>query len=353
MRTVALAPELEDALDLLFEGVSWSALTRGSDDLSRRYRADPDAFRPFVPSTSDALSYCAYRLPATYAAVYRALETVRETLSPWAPRTVLDLGAGPGTASFAALAVYPDIRRLTLVERARAMRELGQSLARSSLHPAWADAEWCAQDLETPLGEMRSDLAVAAYVLGELDPARAVSRVKAWWEASDVLVLVEPGTPAGHARLRAAWSELKTAGARLLAPCPHEDACPLPPGDWCHFAVRLPRSRRLRTVKHGELGFEDEKYALLAVAHTPAPLPWARTIRHPRVERGRITLTLCTRAGLSATTVGRRHPRYRTARGLAWGDALSSPLEDPGPGQKPVGQKNETGGEDEEAAKPR
>ncbi|MGI8802059.1 MAG: small ribosomal subunit Rsm22 family protein, partial [Solirubrobacteraceae bacterium] len=49
-------------------------------------------------------AYAAYRAPATYAAVAAALTQVRLLRPEWRPRTLLDLGAGPGVAAWAALA---------------------------------------------------------------------------------------------------------------------------------------------------------------------------------------------------------------------------------------------------------
>jgi len=75
--------------------------------------------------------------------------------------------------------------------------------------------------------------------------------------AKGLLVLVEPGTPAGYGRILRARDRLVGLGATLAAPCPHHAACPLTGEDWCHFSVRLPRSRDHRLAKGGEVpGFK-------------------------------------------------------------------------------------------------
>jgi ribosomal protein RSM22 (predicted rRNA methylase) len=171
-----------------------------------------------------------------------------------------------------------------------------------------------------------SDLVVAAYALAEL-PAAARARVvdAAWRAATRVLVLVEPGTPDGFAHIHDARAALIAAGAHVLAPCPHEGPCPMraaaASGDWCHFAVRVPRTRRHRQVKGGTLGYEDEKYAYLVVSRDAHPgRPEARVLRHPRIEKGRIALALCTPDGAPRQIITRRDQSWRAARKVEWGD---------------------------------
>jgi ribosomal protein RSM22 (predicted rRNA methylase) len=78
-----------------------------------------------------SMAYAAFRLPAAFAAVVRALSEVREHVqdAPGAtvsetvpPRTMLDFGSGPGTAILAALDVYGDILDGGKAERRRARR---------------------------------------------------------------------------------------------------------------------------------------------------------------------------------------------------------------------------------------
>ena len=96
----------------------------------------------------------------------------------------------------------------------------------------------------------------------------------------------------------------------------------MPPGDWCHFGVRLNRTSLQRRLKGGALAYEDEKYAyVLAVRGAGSPAA-ARVIRRPRPLRGRVALRLCRPDGLHDETVDRgRRADYRLARKAAWGDA--------------------------------
>ena len=164
---------------------------------------------------------------------------------------------------------------------------------------------------------------VAGYLLGELDPARRRQVVDDGWTAArGAFAIIEPGSAAGFRRVLEARDWLIARGARIVAPCPHAAACPLPPDDWCHFAARLNRTALQRGLKRGVLAYEDEKYAyVVAVRGAGAPAP-ARVVRRPRLAPGRVTLRLCRTDGLRDETVERpRRADYRAARKTRWGDA--------------------------------
>ena len=69
-------------------------------------------------------------------------------------------------------------------------------------------------------------------------------------------------------------------------------------------------------MKGGTLGYEDEKFAYLVVSRdADEGRAEARILRHPRVEKGRIVLALCTPAGAQGG-VG----RYVAHRPRTWND---------------------------------
>jgi len=97
--------------------------------------------------------------------------------------------------------------------------------------------------------------------------------------------------------------------------------CPLAAPDWCHFAVRVERSRLHRRLKGGELGYEDEKFSYVAAVREKAGAGWARILRHPWQEKGAVRLELCTAEGLRTRRVTRSEKSaFRAARKASWGE---------------------------------
>jgi ribosomal protein RSM22 (predicted rRNA methylase) len=257
-------------------------------------------------------AYLAYRAPATFAAAAAAFRHVAAQRPEWQPRSLLDVGAGPGVATWAAVEIWPSLSGLTLVEVEPAMIAAGRELR--------PGASWVEGDIADARGP--ADLVIVSYVLGELaDVAGAASKL--WEQTADTIVLVEPGTPAGYHRVLAARAAVLDAGGRTVAPCPHDRPCPLPADDWCHFAVRLPRSKLHRRAKGVDLGYEDEKFSYAALGRDPTAKAAARIIRQPQSRSGHVNLVTCEPDGVHERTISRKQGgRYKEAKGAAWGDAL-------------------------------
>jgi ribosomal protein RSM22 (predicted rRNA methylase) len=254
--------------------------------------------------------------------VLDVLSRLRQQRPGWRPRSVLDVGAGPGVASWAAAAVWPELARVTFVEVENEMVRAGRALAARASSPAVRDATWIAGDVTVETEP--ADLVLLSYVLGEISDAEVVNLARLLWERTgDTIVFLEPGTPDGYARVLSARDEVLGEGGFTIAPCPHDLPCPLPPGDWCHFAVRLPRGEAHRTVKGVSRGFEDEKLSYAALTRTRERRATSRVIRRPQIRSGHVYLDLCEPAGVRRAIVTRRDKEpYRLARKAAWGDAF-------------------------------
>jgi ribosomal protein RSM22 (predicted rRNA methylase) len=302
-------PALTSAVAALLEGVSRKDLARRAQTLSAAYRQGRASSG--IAGELDVAAYVAARMPATYAACAAVFARAASAMPDFTPQSLLDVGAGPGTAAFAAREAWPSLSAITLLEHNAAFRTVAATLLPS--------ARIIAGDLGAD--KPRCDLVVASYVLVELPEASAGATARHLWEsAAHALVLVEPGTPAGFARIRAARAALIEAGAHVAAPCTHDNACPLSGDDWCHFSQRLPRSRDHMQAKGANVPFEDERYSYL-VATREKIAKGARILAPPLQAKPGLTFKLCDETGLRTQFVAARDKeQYRRVRKHSWGD---------------------------------
>ncbi len=166
-----LPPDLKAGLARLTEGMSRKAVAERAAAQSRIYRAGGGSHR--IATAADVLAYAFARLPATYAAAVAVFNAVRETLPTFQPRSMLDVGAGPGTAAFAAVQAFETLADIRLIDANASLRDLALSLM------AEADSEALRQvvdqksyrhgDALVLLAEAEpADLVVVNYMAGEI-----------------------------------------------------------------------------------------------------------------------------------------------------------------------------------------
>ncbi len=219
---------------------------------------------------------------------------------------------------------FPSLGTATLLEASDSIRRLGQRLGADAFG---FSPDWRAGNLSAGLGSLpRADLVTLSYVLDEIAPNAIPALSDALWaKTMSVLLVVEPGTPAGWTRILAVRDRLIAAGAQVVAPCPHAGACPVVAPDWCHFAQRLPRSRLHLRAKEAEVPFEDEKFAYVALSRQrPGEGGFARVLAPPRAGSGKVRLKLCRPDGTAGETLvtKRDGETFRRARRADWGDRL-------------------------------
>jgi ribosomal protein RSM22 (predicted rRNA methylase) len=313
--------DLDAALDAVLG--SGSELAPAAAALSAAYRSGG---RPggVLDDPTAARAYAAVRMPATFAAVRAALRAAGPGLHP---ASLLDLGGGTGAAVWAAVAALPSLRSARVLDRSAAALALGRSLAARAPDAVLAGASWT--QARWPADLPAAELVTLAYFVGELRAEEQVAVVAAAAERAGAVAVVEPGTPAGFADLLRARETLLGNGFRVVAPCPHDRACPWAAAgtDWCHFPARLPRSARHRQVKGGRLGWEDEKFSYVVGVRDGAERPEGRAegriVRHPVQRKGMVELSVCAaRPGIERVIVSkRRGADYRAARDAGWGDS--------------------------------
>lgn len=306
-------------IDELTQLMPVSGLKNTAARLSEKYRNDKGGKR--VLTDAEAAVYAAVRMPATFAAVGSALGYALECTDDIF-ESLMDLGAGTGAAALAAdMLVSPG--RVVCLEREAAMRNVGSELL-EAYGGSPAKAEWRRFDITAEDVEGTADMVVSSYMLNEISPESVENAVdKMWAAARKMLLIVEPGTPAGYKLIRRIRTKLLSLGAYIAAPCPHTGDCPASETDWCHFSCRVARNRLHKLLKDGDAPYEDEKFTYIAASRSPCGPADVRIMRHPYIEKGRISLRLCTENGFEDRLVTSRDKSgFKRARKAGWGGKL-------------------------------
>jgi ribosomal protein RSM22 (predicted rRNA methylase) len=307
-----LPEEIIESIDGLSSKVSTKALQQAVAALTMLYKR---ATVRRLETPEEHIAYLVCRFPATFA----VNRTVFSQLDCQRFQSFLDVGAGPAT-SLLALLQQCSIQQATLIERDPQFIRMAKEL----LAPYPVKTAWQQNDALQALTEAKPhDLVCASYMLSEGDVSEVVEQM--WKKCNSHLVLIETGTPKGYEALMQARDILIASGAKIIAPCPHHQKCPMPESDWCHFAVRLARSKLHRQLKEAELGYEDEKYSYLIVAKENATQEVRpRIVGAPCRRSGHVHFKLCMPDGtLAHQTVSRKDKEaYKDAKEASWGDSL-------------------------------
>ncbi len=301
---MTLPEPLQTKIDLILKQMPPSVLKKARSALSSSYKTK-NTSDPIFADDAKKLAYLGVRFPATYAAVKEVLKQ----LPDFQCDTLLDLGAGPATAT---LAVNPS--KAILIEKSREAIALGKQLL-DKKH------EWICGDLKKMESFPKADLCIASYALGEIKPLAPLLE-KLWESNISLIAIIEPGTPAGYQTILKARAFFLENGGHILAPCPHAKPCPLKEGNWCHFSTRLERTKLHRFLKEGSRGFEDEKFSYLIVSRHLREQGHDRILRHPFKGSGFVKLNLCTTDGTNVEkTISRKDKDlYSKSRNAKWGE---------------------------------
>ena len=304
---------IEQDIEKLCHGIPLAQLQKHFQFYSERYREKKNS-RQSLPGHIERICYLVTRFPATFAAASFVFKEARRCLGDF--HSLLDLGAGPGTALIAAIESGISLTSATLIEENREF--LGQG---TSWCPSFTKRE-CKNLLN--LEQLpEKEVSVFCYSLGEIPEKKQKNLLKLAWETSNkAVILIEPGTPAAFKNILEARKYLIEMGGHVLAPCPHNLQCPLvEKKDWCHFSVRLQRSSLHRKIKGADLGYEDEKFCYMILAKEPPEKTLPRIIKSPRKHSGYVELELCTKEGIIEKKISSKEKeKFKAAKDLNWGE---------------------------------
>ncbi len=217
-------------------------------------------------------AYLLFYWPVSYAQARSALGELSR------PRSVLDLGSGPGPLAFAALDA--GAAEVTCADRSKSALELARALA-TEAGEGLATREWSP---ERALPDGQWDTITMGHVVNELfaGPDATERRATLLEEAAALLrpggslVVIEPALRETSRQLLAVRDRLVAQGFTVRAPCLFQGACPalVRDTDWCHAERAVePPPLVAQVAKAAGLRKEAVKMSYLAVA--PRGEGWA------------------------------------------------------------------------------
>ncbi len=148
MAAFDLPPDLKTALAAKAEGLSRADAARRASAISENYRGGGTSAP--IRTEGDALAYALARMPATYAAISASLHALREQHPDFAPATLLDIGAGPATASWAAVQTFDSLIGFAAIDANAALRALARRSSFSSRVRSPAASAWSISEVANP-----------------------------------------------------------------------------------------------------------------------------------------------------------------------------------------------------------
>ena len=304
---------LENKLQLesLLDGYSLKELKNVASSIMEQYQNNSNKGVDLINSSIASKVYAVYRLPATYSAFGEALkhtlELYKENID-----SVIDVGAGSGSASIAVSNLLQNIKNYILLERNKYMMEIGKTLH---------NFDYINYDLSKDNLDIKADLVISNYVLNELDINSRINAINKMWNMTNkIMLIVEPGTPEGFSLIREIRDYLISIGAHVIAPCTHMGVCL---NTWCHFSTRVSRSKLHKDLKGGDAPYEDEKYSYIAFSKSEVILCKNRILRHPQINPGFIELEVCSKDGFKKIKYSKKDKElFKKARKSDAGDQI-------------------------------
>ena len=253
---------------------------------------------------SHAIAYALGRMPATYGVIKYVLERFKNTGENFS--NILDIGAGVGALKIALQDCGINYEAL---EKSEAMRKVFRKLNGD-------DSKIYSEDFQKFQVKYSYQAVFASYFINEIKDKK--SALKKMFDLSEKYVFIlEPGTPNGFRNILEAKKIATELGWYLLLPCATRD-CKISGEDWCHFSIRLPRTRRHTKLKNAKLPYEDEKFCYVIFSKKKTNFFANNTIiKRPIKKSGHTIFDVCTSEGI------RRVVRTdKSSKKLQWGDQL-------------------------------
>ncbi|CAK5280377.1 unnamed protein product [Mycena citricolor] len=267
-------------------------------------------------SERDGSAFASVALPAHFSAITAVLDHVKKRLEPeWRVERILDWGSGAGSALWGSAYSFQEpnaggitevtdrtlsntsLRQYIGIDKREGLvtvsRRLLKNVDTGAMRVSWRKS--LADHDTVPRSEGHYTVAISAFMLTSLTThvARKQMIKEMWASGAHVMIVIDHSTKGGFESVAAArefflsagrkemkdpeaseWEE-DVRGSHVVAPCPHDGACPLYyPGDIklvCGFSQRLQRPEFVRKTKHSGQGHEDMPYSYVVIRRGTRP----------------------------------------------------------------------------------
>lgn len=296
-------------------------------NLSQNFRKISDKYlgektgKSLLTNKDEVIAYAISRMPATYCAVWKAFHLSLEIIKNEKFKSLIDVGAGTGSASLA-ISNQVNLDKIICFEREAEMINLGKELLSTDV--VLSHANWENVDILQNVTSNVADIVVASYILNEFsEDMLFVALEKLWNMTGKLLLIVEPGTPKDYKRMMLIKRFLLKKGANIVAPCTSASECKIKDDDWCNFSCRVERTKLQKSVKNAEVPYEDEKFTFLAFSRAKYENQVSRIIRTPIIKTNLVKLKLCENGEIIERDITKSEKDlYKIARKLNNGDIL-------------------------------
>ena len=160
VRNMELPILLKEKLEQEIDEIELKKLKQSAQNISEKYRdkSSNKMSTRLIASREDAVAYAVSRMPATYGAVYSALKHSLEMMPNAEITSLLDAGAGTGTATWAVNEMLKTESNIC-VENEEYMLNLGQKLMKNEID----NVQWIKKNIITDNIEEKADLVISSY----------------------------------------------------------------------------------------------------------------------------------------------------------------------------------------------
>lgn len=308
--------ELSEKLAIFLEDKKYSDIKKSSNRISESYRLNSGSGKAIIKDNNDSIAYSICRMPATFCACRRVVKELT-LLKDLEIKSILDVGAGTGSASLALMEEFGGAS-YTLIERDRNMLNIAK---------IFIDGTFINDDIKTLKISDFYDIVIASYSLNELKHEDRINTIKKLYnQTNKFFIIVDAGTPQNYKDLMEVRDEIIKLGATVIAPCSGNYNCPINrQNDWCHFSVRVKRSRLHKNFKDAKLGYEDEKFTYMIFSKTNLEglNNYLRIVRHPVYRPKVIDFKTCSNEGIKNYCITKTNKDYKKYKDLEWGDRIN------------------------------